>query len=157
MRLAVNSLISTEELVSRRRSFRPPLILPPEGNKVIHIPESVCNASGHGWGHAECTMDFDEVVGEIAPKSGCEGTRQRLESWCGDSSSLAEGFRKRGGHTEKILTCTHCTKTFKVSGPFSRAEEIKQSVPCPHCNETNGVMWPMDSGITTIPKSRPTT
>lgn len=36
-----------------RRSFRPPLLIGfPEGNKVIHVPEPIRNASGHRWGHA---------------------------------------------------------------------------------------------------------
>jgi hypothetical protein len=49
-----------------RRSFRPPLLVGfPEGHKVIHFPESIRDASGHSRGHAKCTMNFDEVVGEI--------------------------------------------------------------------------------------------
>ena len=45
----------------------------PEGYKVIHFPEPIRHASGHSWGHAECTMNLDEVVGEIV-----EGRRRRV-------------------------------------------------------------------------------
>jgi len=55
---------------------------------------------------------------------------------------------------EKIVTCGHCEKAFKVSGPVSSKREISQSVPCPFCGKANEVMWAMDSGFTTIPKRR---
>jgi hypothetical protein len=29
------------------------------------LPRPIRHASGHGRGHAKCTMNFDEVVGEI--------------------------------------------------------------------------------------------
>jgi hypothetical protein len=34
----------------------------PEGNQVLYAPEPIRDASGHGRGHAKCTMNFDEVV-----------------------------------------------------------------------------------------------
>jgi hypothetical protein len=37
----------------------------PEGYEVIYLPEPIRNASGHCWTHAKCTVNFDEVVGEI--------------------------------------------------------------------------------------------
>ena len=37
----------------------------PQGHKVIHVPEPICDTSGHCRTHAKCTMNFDEVVGEI--------------------------------------------------------------------------------------------
>ena len=55
---------------------------------------------------------------------------------------------------EKILTCTQCKKEFRVSGPLSTAKYVPQSVTCPHCEEPNEVMWPMDTTFTTIPKRR---
>jgi len=49
-----------------RRSFRPPLLVGfPESYQVFHTPEPICDASGHRWTHAECTMNLDEVVREI--------------------------------------------------------------------------------------------
>ena len=56
---------------------------------------------------------------------------------------------------EKIVTCTKCRKTFTVSGQFSKAKEASQGVTCPFCAATNHVMWPMDTGFTTIPKKSP--
>ena len=56
---------------------------------------------------------------------------------------------------EKIVTCTKCRKTFTVSGQFSKAKEASQGVTCPFCAETNQVMWPMGTGLTTIPKKSP--
>lgn len=55
---------------------------------------------------------------------------------------------------EKILTCMKCRKTFTVSGPFSRAEEVPQRFTCPFCGGANDVRWPRDSGFTTIPKKQ---
>ena len=56
---------------------------------------------------------------------------------------------------EKIVTCTGCQKTFKVSGPHSRMKEVPQGVTCPFWGESNEVMWPMDTGwFTTIPKKQ---
>jgi hypothetical protein len=52
---------------------------------------------------------------------------------------------------EKIVTCTKCQKTFKVSGPYSTTMEVPQGFTCPFCGESNEVMWPMDTGFTTIP------
>ena len=52
---------------------------------------------------------------------------------------------------EKIVTCTKCKRTFKVSGSYSNAKEVPQGVTCPFCAESNDVMWPMDMGFTTIP------
>ncbi len=52
---------------------------------------------------------------------------------------------------EKIVTCTKCQKTFKVSGPYSTTKGVPQGVTCPFCGESNEVMWPMDTGFTTIP------
>jgi hypothetical protein len=55
-------------------SFRLPLLVDfPKGNKVIYIPEPIRDASGHGRGHAKCTMNLDEVIGEIV-----EGSRRRV-------------------------------------------------------------------------------
>jgi hypothetical protein len=45
-----------------RRSFRPPLVLQP-----------ICDASGHCGGHAQCTVNLDEVVSEI-----CQCNRRRM-------------------------------------------------------------------------------
>jgi hypothetical protein len=57
-----------------RRSFRPPLFVGfPESNQVLYAPQPIRYASGHSWGHAKCTMDLDEVVGEIV-----EGRRSRV-------------------------------------------------------------------------------
>ena len=55
---------------------------------------------------------------------------------------------------EKILTCTQCEKEFRVSGQLSAAKCVPQSVTCPHCEEPNEVMGPMDTTFTTIPKRR---
>jgi DNA-directed RNA polymerase subunit RPC12/RpoP len=52
---------------------------------------------------------------------------------------------------EKIITCTHCQKTFKVSGPPSKAKQVAQGVTCPYCEQPTEVLWPMDAGLTTIP------
>jgi len=57
---------------------------------------------------------------------------------------------------EKIITCTKCRKTFTVSGPYSSVKEVPHGVTCPFCGEANELMWPMDTGFTTIPKQRPT-
>ena len=44
----------------------PPLLVAfPEGYKIIHIPESIRHASSYRRRHAKCTMNLDEVVGEI--------------------------------------------------------------------------------------------
>ena len=37
----------------------------PKGYQIFHAPEPICNTRSHGRTHAECTMNFDEVVGEI--------------------------------------------------------------------------------------------
>jgi hypothetical protein len=37
----------------------------PEGYKIFDAPEPICDASGHGWRQAKCTMNLDEIVGEI--------------------------------------------------------------------------------------------
>ena len=55
---------------------------------------------------------------------------------------------------EKIITCTHCQKTFKVSGSPSKAKQVPQGVTCPYCEETNEVLWPMDAPLTTIPRKQ---
>jgi phage FluMu protein Com len=55
---------------------------------------------------------------------------------------------------EKIITCTKCQKTFKVSGPHSSMKEVPQGVTCPFCRDANELMWPMDTGFTTIPKKQ---
>lgn len=55
---------------------------------------------------------------------------------------------------EKILTCVHCKKTFKVSGPHSSTKKVPQSVTCPYCEQPNEVLWPMETGFTTIPERR---
>jgi hypothetical protein len=62
-------------LVSRtpflRRCFCPPLLVGfPEGNQIRNFPEPIRDASGHSWGHAKCTVNLDEVVGEII-KGNC--------------------------------------------------------------------------------------
>ena len=49
-----------------RRSFRPPLLVGfPEGNQILYTPQPIRHASGHGWRRAKCTMNLDEIVGEI--------------------------------------------------------------------------------------------
>jgi DNA-directed RNA polymerase subunit M/transcription elongation factor TFIIS len=55
---------------------------------------------------------------------------------------------------EKIVTCTKCQRAFKVSGSLSRMKEVPQGVTCPFCGESNEVMWPMDTGFETIPKTQ---
>jgi DNA-directed RNA polymerase subunit M/transcription elongation factor TFIIS len=55
---------------------------------------------------------------------------------------------------EKIVTCTKCRKTFTVSGPYGRMKEVPHGVTCPFCTESNELMWPMDTGFTTIPKQQ---
>ena len=55
---------------------------------------------------------------------------------------------------EKIVTCTKCQKTFKVSGPYSKVKEVPRGFTCPFCGESNEVMWPMDTGFTTIPEKQ---
>jgi|SRR5271166_1983157 len=68
-----------------RRSFHPPLFVGfPESYKIIHIPDPICDASGHGRGHAKCTMNLDEIVGEII-----EGRRR--SPGCATSLALAVG------------------------------------------------------------------
>jgi hypothetical protein len=47
------------------RSFRPLLVLFPQCNQVSHFPQPICDARGHRWTRAKCTMNLDEVVGEI--------------------------------------------------------------------------------------------
>src|SRR5664279_4643923 len=56
---------------SSRRSFRPPLVCFPQGYKVGHVPQPICDASGHRWSPANCTMNLDEVVGEIIERRRC--------------------------------------------------------------------------------------
>jgi hypothetical protein len=58
--------------------FRPPLVGFPERNKVIHIPEPICHASGHRWTDAKCTVKFDEV--EVAHYRKSNGTTTALST-----------------------------------------------------------------------------
>jgi hypothetical protein len=39
-------------------------------NQIRNSPEPIRDASGHSWGHAKCTVNLDEVVGEII-KGNC--------------------------------------------------------------------------------------
>ena len=55
---------------------------------------------------------------------------------------------------EKIVTCTKCRKTFKVSGHTSWVKEAPQGVACPFCGGSNEVMWPINTGFTTIPEKQ---
>jgi DNA-directed RNA polymerase subunit RPC12/RpoP len=64
------------------------------------------------------------------------------------------GLLWREAVMEKIITCTTCRKTFKVSGPYSVIKQVAHGVTCPFCGEQNEVMWPMDTGLTTIPEKR---
>jgi hypothetical protein len=54
-----------------RRSFRPPLLVGfPVGYQILYTPQPICDASGHGRGRAKCTMNLDEIVGEIVKRRG---------------------------------------------------------------------------------------
>lgn len=50
------------------------------------------------------------------------------------------------------MTCKKCRKTFKIFGSPSKAKEASCIAACPFCGHSNEVMWPMDTGFTTIPK-----
>ena len=50
--------------------FLPPFVLLPKGHKLIHVPQPICDASGHRRAHAQCTMNLDEVVSEIIERDG---------------------------------------------------------------------------------------
>jgi len=46
--------------------FPPPLLVGfPEGYQVLYAPEPICHASSHSRAHSQCTVNLDEVVGEI--------------------------------------------------------------------------------------------
>jgi len=53
------------------RPFRPLFVCFPQGHKISHVPQSICNASGHCWSYAQCTMNLDEVVREIIERNRC--------------------------------------------------------------------------------------
>src|SRR5579859_2317791 len=42
----------------------------PEGNQILYAPKPIRHASSHCWTHPKCTMNFDEVVGEIVQRNG---------------------------------------------------------------------------------------
>jgi hypothetical protein len=46
--------------------LRPPLFVGfPEGYDILYAPRPIRYASGHSRGRAKCTMNLDEIVGEI--------------------------------------------------------------------------------------------
>lgn len=54
-----------------RRSFCPPLLVGfPEGNQILYTPQPIRDVRGHCRGHAQCTVNLDEVVAEIIESRG---------------------------------------------------------------------------------------
>lgn len=78
----------------------------------------------------------------------------RVTTTAGKALRPVELSRSSELSMEKIVTCTKCQKTFKVSGPYSKVKDVLQGFSCPFCGESNEVMWPIDTGFTTIPESR---
>jgi hypothetical protein len=72
-----------------RRSFRPPLLIGfPKGNQVFYAPEPICNASRHCRTHSQCTVNLDEIVGEII-----ESRRSSMVLWVGPSVHFSSHSR----------------------------------------------------------------
>ena len=59
-----------------------------------------------------------------------------------------------GAIMEKIVTCRKCRRTFKVSGPYSATQNVPQGITCPFCEQSNEVMWPVNTQLTTIPNRK---
>ena len=80
--------------------FLPPFVLLPKGHKLIHVPQPICDASGHRRAHAQCTMNLDEVVSEIIERDGSRVILQLAaeSSLCNCEISLP---------TERILNHVH--------------------------------------------------
>jgi|SRR5215472_17808765 len=59
-----------------------------------------------------------------------------------------------GAIMEKIVTCRKCRRTFKLSGPYSATQNVPQRITCPFCEQSNEVMWPVNTQLTTIPNRK---
>jgi len=44
----------------------------PEVNQIFDTPQPVSHSGGHRWGHADGSVNLNEVVGKVV-ESGCSG------------------------------------------------------------------------------------
>jgi hypothetical protein len=89
-----------------RRSFCPPLLVRlPERNQILYAPQPICDASGHSWRHAKCTVNLYRIVSEIIQGRGSrmifqlpgEAVRQAgVAPHCAAYSPILALYKRRG-------------------------------------------------------------
>jgi hypothetical protein len=115
------------------RLFPPPLFVGfPEGYQVLYAPQPICNASGHCRGRAKCTMNLDEIVGEIVESCGSRALFMgsiALIPYCPTPLSGQAEINTRpllhGGLSTGPRTCGSILGNFRIRTLFLGIELLK--------------------------------